>query len=804
MVSQSSNVSGGGGLVRWFPLLVLLVFAVTLFISATLLFLVQPMVGKMVLPLLGGSPAVWNTCMVFFQAVLLAGYAYAHATTSWLGARRQSLAHLLVLVLPLLVLPIAVNPRLAPPGGVNPIPGLLILLAVTAGLPFFVISASAPLLQKWFAGTDHPSAKDPYFLYAASNLGSMLALVLYPTFVESHWKLAEQSWLWYAGYGVLAALTAVCVLLHRLMLPRPVPHPAVSEPTTPPPAAREVTALQRLHWVALAFIPSSLMLGATTYLTTDIAAIPLLWVLPLGLYLLSFILVFGKVPAVLQRLLVVLLPGLLLGLSFIMLTDITLYIGAALVLHLLLVFVASMVFHGELARRRPSTRHLTEFYLWMSVGGVLGGLFNALLAPVAFRTLLEYPLAMAAAALLLPSSASPGSSVPRWRTRLLDLGLPVFLGILAATLLQGWTPIQSGLRHLHLVNAMTPSEVPDSDWPARLAGWMHTSPACLFKLLGYGIPLALSYLCVVRPVRFGLCFSAVVLAGACWNTDSQSTLFRDRSFFGVLRVYQENGYHRLVHGSTQHGMQCWAPDRRNEPMTYYYRTGPIGQLFDSLNKAGRKPKTAIVGLGVGGMAVYGQPSQQFTFYEIDKAVYDIAANPDYFTYLSDAEARGVQIKVVLGDGRLQLKAASAAPEDRYEMIIMDAFTSDAIPMHLVTREALLDYRAKLADGGLVVFHISNRYLDLQPVLGNLAVDVGWHCLVRDDRYRTDGKEEERGQAATVWVVMAEKEEDLSVLQDDISRQDGDGKRWKQPRTDPGVGVWCDDYSNLLKVFNWKN
>ena len=439
------------------PVLMLVVFALTLFISAMQLFLVEPMIGKMILPLLGGTPAVWNTCMVFFQAVLLCGYGYAHFSTSWLGARKQAALHLVLLLLPFLFLPVAVNRGLIR-GDENPVLIVLLILSLTVGPPMFVVSASAPLLQKWFASTSHPAAKDPYFLYGASNLGSMLALLAYPTAVEPFLRLQQQSIDWTIGYGVLAALTAYCAVFLWLS-PRNVEtsdkeiaseHGSLNsgggssqaiqpskqgirvgkpaEPSTPADVATShtltgaVTWTRVLRWVALAFVPSSLMLGATTYITTDIAAIPLLWVAPLALYLLSFIIVFSRVPAWVHKGMVLVLPLLVLTLLFFMLSEMKTsshWIAWSLGLHLTTLFVVSMVCHGELARDRPAPKYLTGYFLWMSVGGVLGGLFNGLLAPLIFTGIVEYELAMMLACYLTPplgiAKESAWGRPPIWR-----------------------------------------------------------------------------------------------------------------------------------------------------------------------------------------------------------------------------------------------------------------------------------------------------------------------------------------------------------------------------------------------------
>jgi hypothetical protein len=449
-----------------------LLFAVTLFLSAALLFCVQPLIAKMILPLLGGAPAVWNTCMVFFQALLLAGYSYAHASIAWLGARRQAMLHLGLLVLPALTLPLLTLPfRIAhgeplpldlpglselanPPTEANPIPWLLLLLLVSVGLPFLVLSTSAPVLQKWFAGTGHPAARDPYFLYAASNLGSMLALLGYPILLEPFLGLVQLSHFWTIGYGAFVLLTLACaVQLWRAPadLQKGIHRPEEATGLVLSSSSRPVTAGRRLCWVALAFVPSSLMLGVTTYLTTDVAAIPLLWVLPLALYLLTFILVFARQPPLSHRGLVWLMPLVVVLLVFLLMLPQQLQL-LFLPLHLVGFFVIALVCHGELARDRPAPAHLTEFYLWLSVGGVLGGLFNGLLAPLVFDRIAEYPLALVLACLLRPSRVDNGAEMPgapvttapggRFLTadRWADLVLPLVVGAVTLGVAFAWKP----------------------------------------------------------------------------------------------------------------------------------------------------------------------------------------------------------------------------------------------------------------------------------------------------------------------------------------------------------------------------
>ena len=384
-------------------------YTATIFVSALLLFVVQPMVAKMVLPRLGGTPAVWNTCLVFFQAILLAGYAYAHVSTSLLGVRKQAVLHLVVLLLPLLVLPIAIESVGVPAAGASPSAWLLGCLLMTVGIPFFVVSTSGPLLQKWFAGTNHPSAKDPFFLYAASNIGSLIALLGYPLFMERWLPLAGQSGIWSYGYKVLIAMVGVCAVLLWFRR-RPVAEFGAENSADGDALGAEsspsVTLKRRMWWLFAAFVPSSLMLGVTTHITSNLAPVPLLWVLPLSIYLLTFVLVFARKPLVSSALMGRLLPFMVLPLAIITIIELPTLGYLSILAHLATFFVAAMVCHGQLARSRPSVRHLTEYYLWISIGGVLGGIFNALVSPVVFSSIAEYPIALVLACFLLPKGRS--------------------------------------------------------------------------------------------------------------------------------------------------------------------------------------------------------------------------------------------------------------------------------------------------------------------------------------------------------------------------------------------------------------
>ena len=779
----------------------LILFALSLFLSAFLLFLVQPMIAKMVLPLLGGTPAVWNTCMLFFQVMLLTGYGYVHALTTRFGIRRQVSVHLILLCAPLLLLPIGVASHWMALNPDHPIPWLLGLLTLSVGLPFFVLSTTAPLLQKWFASLDHPSARDPYFLYAASNGGSMLALLSYPVMIEPYFPLKteqwlSQSWIWSLGYACLLMLVSMC----GWMVWRSSAHVAGKAQrnvavgqiaiVSPPP-----NSFNYIRWVALAFIPSSLMLGATAYITLNIAAIPLLWVIPLALYLLSFILVFAKWPSVIHRAMVVTVPLAILLLVFsLMPSGVTVRFWIIILLHLATLFVVALVCHGELARSRPPITHLTIFYLLMSVGGALGGIFNALIAPVVFNNLVEYQLVLVLAALVLPRlKGSSEAKESRWSWAqvstgggvLHDVAWVFFLGL--ATLGLVWLSTSSGQK-LPVLASLSPSlfqgiesvsrlvDVPSKQWVAMVA--------C-------GLPLLLCYGCVARPIRFSLGLGAILLAAsysAALHDDV--VLYQERTFFGVLKVErnQKENWHKLLHGATNHGKQSLDPSRRDEPLTYYHRAGPIGQAFATWQGPYAKTQIGVIGLGTGTLASYIQPGQSLTFYEIDPAVVRIAQSPRYFTYYEAGQQRGADLHVVLGDARLKL---GEAPDHRYDLIVLDAFSSDAIPVHLITREAMALYLRKLTDDGVVALHISNRYLGLEPVLGNLAKDLS---LVGLKQFDDESDKRFPGKSSSDWVLLARRKEAFGSLADDT--------RWTPLRQGLRVGVWTDDFSNVLSVFDW--
>jgi len=506
-----------------------------------------------------------------------------------------------------------------------------------------------------------------------------------------------------------------------------------------------------LRWVGLAFVPSSLMLGVTVAITTDIAPIPLLWALPLSLYLISFILVFapGSRADGLHRAMVFALPGVVLLISMVLLLDVSGPLWILGPVHLAGFFVVAVVCHGELARDRPPARRLTEFYLLISLGGALGGVFNAIVAPALFDSLAEYPIVLVLAALCLPKRTPriPPGPYARW----LDLALPLAIGTVVALMVF-------------------------------LIGLAEADAQRYGKMFAFGMAAGVAVNFIRRPLRFGLSVGAIVLAVALASAPDEQELHRERSFFGVYRVTAAEGgdLHRLMHGNTTHGSQDLSSGNERTPASYYHPGSPIGQVLSAMPSS-VTARAAIIGLGTGSIACYSEPGERWTFYEIDPAVERIARDPRLFTYLRACPG---EFDVVIGDARLRL---SRAADRRYGLIMADAFSSDAVPVHLITREALALYRSKLREHGIVAFNVSNSYVDLEPVLGNLARDAGMACVAQEDR--ESGEDGIPETDASDWVVMARRTRDLGAVASD--------PRWQDCRRSPGSAPWTDDYSNLL-------
>ncbi|MGQ0639307.1 MAG: fused MFS/spermidine synthase [Gemmatimonadaceae bacterium] len=757
-----STTAGGGrvGSREW--AFTATVFTVAIFANATLLFAVQPMFTKLVMPRLGGTPAVWNTCLLFFQAALLGGYLYAHLGSRIMQARTQALVHLALLFVAMASLPIGIPAGFERPlQGVVPIAWLIALLVVALGAPFTLVAAGAPILQRWFAATQHPRASNPYFLYAASNLGSFAALLSYPFLIEPNLRLVEQRRWWSIGYLTLLGLIALCAVLVWRASRRPRGLTSAAQGETP--AADEAEAAQaptivpnaswRLRWVLLSFVPSSLLVGVTTFISTDIASVPLLWVIPLALYLLSFVLVFARHPLVSRGfmlwfqlpLVLMLLVALVVGET----PRITLVAG----LHLLAFFVTAMVCHRELADARPRVEYLTGFYLWIAVGGLLGGAFNVLLAPTLYDTVREYPYALILALGLRPALGR--GRVHTKRSLTLDLILPALL--LAA-----------------VIGVFKLPKAPH-EWGS------------YGVYIALGVAAAIAAAFVRRPLRLAL-GAAAVFAGYQLAQDRDSDIVvQARSFFGVYRVKSSFQYNVLTNGTTTHGGQNRLPEKRSEPLTYYHRGGPLGQFFAHTLADVPLRRVAAVGLGAGTVACYGRPEEAWTFYEIDPVIMRIANAPQLFTYMRDCPP---ETDVVIGDARLSL---ATVRDSTFDLILLDAFSSDAIPVHLLTREALAMYVRKLRAGGVLLLHISNRYLELRPVVVELARDARLAGAIGD--YDVTPEERLELKHGSRWVALARSPLTLS----DLVRQ----TQWRvlEPKAD--VAVWTDDFSDVLGVLRWR-
>ncbi|MDD2739948.1 MAG: fused MFS/spermidine synthase [Methylomonas lenta] len=728
-----------------------ILFAGTLFISAMLMFALQPMFGKLLLPLLGGTPAVWNTCMVFYQTLLFGGYLYAHLLTTRSGNQRQIQIHTALMIFSLFALPVALPLDANPPSEGNPTFWLIWTLFLAIGLPFFVVSATAPLLQKWFSQLGHRSSGDPYYLYAASNAGSLLALLSYPFLLEPNIGLVDQRLFWSVGYGLLCALIIICAItLWRSQ-------PELDADDSQDNQADEIEApslKQQLHWMALAFVPSSLLLGLTQYISTDIAAVPLLWILPLTIYLLSFILVFSKWADRIHPLMVSLQPAVLLVfIAYSFINPAVLPYWLDLILHCLAFFLAIMVCHGELAKHRPHPRYLTRFYLVMSFAGMLGGLFNTFVAPFVFNAVYEYPIMIVAALLL-----RPGFFNGRWFLQPLFPGLVLLLGL-----------------GIYLSS--------DNLWD-----YLDIIGGALILLAG------LTYSVRNSPLGLGLLTAVILIFSLGLHSLASSTLYQERSFFGVLSVREtviadENQrpekVHELYHGTTKHGAERLTAANITTPLTYYSRPGPIGQLFAEFDAENQNWRIGSVGLGAGALACYNKPGQDWRFYEIDPLVVKVAQDPTWFHYL---ERCNKQAAMVIGDARLSL---IKEPDQSFDLLIMDAFSSDAVPTHLLTREAMQLYFSKLKDDGLLAFHITNRHLALKNVLADHVNSLQLSGLLQEFNPEAAAPL----VVATDWVVMAKDPQRLERL-----RQSRLGHWQKLPLTFD-LKPWTDDFTNIIGI--WK-
>lgn len=844
---------------------VLATFTATTFLSATLLFSVQPMFAKMVLPKLGGSPSVWAVALLFFQGALLVGYCYAHLLIRWLGPKRSGLVHLALVIAAAIVLPIGLPAGLGDPPAGEPYLWQLQLFAVAVGLPFVAVAANAPLLQAWFVATGHPDGKDPYFLYAASNVGSLLALLAYPLLLEPAFGVSLMSLIWTGVFALLWLALAACFYFVRTARPiaaagavpssaratatAPAATVAASEvpggdesditdiPLTvfeapPPPRARAlvsaaptapaaVTLADRLGWIGLAFVPAALLTAFTTHISTDVASAPLIWVVPLALYLLTFVIVFRDRPWLFLPCALLVGAGAF-GLGRKYLVKLNAYLGGSdgaptlpkeavwvavgvavvllaavywkrlvepvkilLALHVGAVayallqmsqtknetwfassaagvavfFTACLVAHRTLYDRRPAASHLTEFYLWMSFGGVLGGLFAALVAPKIFSEVFEYPLLVAASIACRPGAMQflRDRSERAWVLTLAAFGL----------LMLYWLP------------------------------WAATRLGLTFH--GWGTTGGLVWLAVFGMIVFWwragrqLAFALAAFLALVTLPSNVHRGAAERSYFGVYRVAlsDDGEFNVLTHGTTLHGAQR-VRDKNGNPVidvtpgTYYHPKSPMAQAVtlrrEALAAQGRKGRYGIIGLGSGSLSCLSEEGEAWRFFEIDPVVVGISRDGGHFTYLANCQPKA---DIVLGDARLTM---AREPDKSLDLIIVDAFTSDAIPVHLMTAEALQVYADKLTDEGIAVLHVSNRYLDLEEVLAATVPKIaGLKGIVISD----DTSDGSYASTTSTIVVVSKSETALEPFRGVDGSSELPAAKLK---------AWTDDYSDILGPF----
>jgi hypothetical protein len=719
-------------------------FVAAIFVSAALLFAVQPMFTKMVLPQLGGAAAVWSVALVFFQTALLAGYAYAHLITRLAPGRLSLIVHVAVSVLACFMLPLHIAQGFGPPPQSGEALWLLGLFAASIGLPFFALSANGPLLQAWFARSSHPAAKDPYFLYAASNAGSFLALISYPVAIEPFIRLGAQTSLWTVGFYVLIVLIAACGML---MLRYP------GQAARPEAATMEAAAApgwgDTAWWVFLTAVPSGLLIAVTAHIATDVAAVPLLWVLPLALYLITFVIVFQTRPFIPHALVVKVQPLFILALVAAFVLGPIESIVASIALHLSVFFVCVLMCHGELARRRPPARYLTGYYMWISVGGTIGGIATGLVAPHVFNWIAEYPLL-----LLLAVLCRPGLAWPKRGGGQYALFAALAMGLLLVV--------------------------------AAIAFDLRPDQSLLYVVVGLLIGLTVHFW--QAPLSFAAIIAVIFVVSQSFR-DNQ-TIHLVRNFFGVLSVVDSSDgqYRGLWHGTTSQGTQHVRDEDGNlikgrpEMISEFFEGAGIDQVFKAVQAKKQGPiDYAVIGLGTGSLACQRRPGDKLTYYEIDPDIVRIASDPKLFSFVPECAP---DAPIVIGDARLKLVDA---PDASYDLIVIDAFIGAAIPVHLLTREAMALYLRKLKPDGLIAMHISNKNLELASVVAGIAEANGLIARVYD------GGDVEEDSERYLWVprvaAVARRERDFGAL--------AKSAYWPLFERNASQRVWSDDYSNVV-------
>jgi hypothetical protein len=760
-------------------------YALTIFTGAFLLFQVQPLIGKYILPWFGGGPGVWTTCMLFFQVLLLGGYAYAHFTSRWLKPRTQAVVHLILLAAALALLPVTPGDAWKPSGTGNPTVQILTLLAACLGLPYFVLSTTGPLLQHWFSRAQ--PGKSPYRLYALSNVGSLLALISYPFFFETHFTRKVQAGLWAWGLVIYVLCCGFCAV--RLWLgekaggkmqkeeqdtPQPAP-PGASAPTL----SSQPSTLNQFLWLLLPACASVLLLATTNKLCQDVAVVPFLWVAPLALYLLTFIICFDsprwyvRFPFTLALIagLGALCWALTEGSDWPVIKQVAIYCGG--------LFVCCMICHGELYRLKPDPRYLTGYYLMIAAGGALGGVLVAVVAPLVFTDYYELHWGLFFCGFLflvvclLERTATPKTDHPspkwnEWRWLACTLALVVFAGLdrYIANL-----PTHGNSVHKYYLGL-------------RIGLWS-------FLILWAGLWIARRQFQTFRHWRLLTCAwlsGGVIALGIFLWKDGHSSgseqVYRSRNFYGVLTVYEhekedpESHYFLLQHGRITHGLQFVDPARANTPVSYYGPESGIGLCVAALPD--RQRRIGVVGLGTGTMAAFGRAGDYVRFYEINSKVQQVATS--WFSYLPKATGT---VEVALGDARISLEKE---PPQNFDLLVLDAFSSDAIPVHLLTKEAFELYGRHLNTNGVIAVHISNHYLDLEPVVVNLARHFGYKLINID----FEENDEEWWFYASTWILLSRNERSLSSP---AILSAASGVSTNSVR----IPLWTDDFASLFQI-----
>ena len=780
-----------------------ILFTLTVFLSAGLLFSIQPMVAKALLPAFGGGSSVWTTCMLFYQVLLLLGYLYAHVLMTRFSRRSQMMIHATLLVTAIVIGVIFDTPVAPEQASTFPVPWLILQLALISGLPFFAISSAGPLIQGWFARTGHERAHDPYFLYAASNAGSLIGLLAYPLLFEPTLGLNDQRRSWIIGFGVFILLAMYAASKtqkavketpkQRKRRLKEESRLSVASPEVDDTNANDViTTKRRLYWIYLAFIPSTMLLGVTTYITTDVVSLPLLWVLPLVLYLVTMIIAFGsKAERAVKEFTRPMVVSVIAAMILLMASELSADLSMVMIIliELLLLTSVGIVCHGRLSMDRPAAKHLTEFYLLMSVGGALGGLFNGIIAPLFFVTNLEYPIALVLAVSILPWSKDLLAMTKRkakWIKIRRRAGFPLFL--MLYVLFVGF-------------------------YGADISRFMDSFMPQWYSV-GYNINFTMVFLLTVVPTltiylswRDGLACALtlfVPLFAIQYNTmTSKELIYEARTFYGTHKVLEyfypdpDLGrviqIHTIKHGTTKHGVQFLDPELELKPLGYYHEDGPCGMIMRTIKSMRPEgAKIGIMGLGSGAIVAHGRSQDEIVFFEIDPEVKRIAEDPSLFTYLAKAPAK---VEVRLGDARKLIEESEENHEEKFDLLHADAFTSDSIPVHLVTKEAIQLYFDRLTPDGMVVLHISNRYLDLEPLVYALSMEIsGYPPMVADD---LDIPEDELVyHFPSKWMVIT-KDVRTSI------RLGEAGMKVSGVEEKDQVRVWTDDFSDIISLVRWR-